>query len=370
VRTVVLDTNVLLTRPDVLTRFSHAEVLIPDTVLTEIDKLKTARVDAELRFRGREVSRMLFELSEIGSLQDGVDVPTGGRLRVAGLRNEQGLPEGLSGRNADDRILGIALQAVADGADPVTLVTNDLNMLLKAQTYGVAVERVEDRESISKRFLVRPFQRYRASISILAVALAVFAAIVYLVAFSPFALSRGSTGISALPQEFVDQLSLEEQQLLTLLYKAESKPQDADVQRSIAVLYDQISASNPHVLPLAIQHYEALLKLAPGETDSRNDLATAYFRNGQIEKAIQEATTVLRQEPDHVNSNFNLGVFYMSTKPKQFQKAANQFEKVIRLTKSSQSQLTTLGRARTELDAVVKEAQAAGTPVRLNGDTL
>jgi hypothetical protein len=369
-RTVVLDTNVLLSHPDSIGDFPGAEVLIPDTVLSEIDKLKTARVDAELRYKGREISRLLFELSEQGNLQSGVDLPGGGRLRVVGLRSGDNLPEGLAARNADDRILAIALQARADGADDLTLVTNDLNMLLKAQSFGVEIERVETEDGFGRRFIVRPFQRYRVPLSILALALAVFAAIVYLVAFSPFAPSRAVTGVAALPKEFVDQLALEEQQVLTLLYKLEVDPKDADAQRSIAILYDQMSETNIHLLPLAIQHYETLRELTPSDADTRNDLATAYFRNGQIDIAIKEAAAVLRQEPDHINANFNLGIFYMNTKPKQYQKAANQFEKVIRLTQNSPSQINTLGRARTELDAVVKAAQAASQPVKLNGGTL
>lgn len=370
VRTVVIDTNVLLSQPEVINDFPDALVVIPDTVLSEIDKLKTARVDAELRYKGREISRLLFELSELGTLHDGVDMPNGGRLRVLSLVNENSMPEGLVARNADDRILAIALQACAEGCEHLTLVTNDLNMLLKAQTYGIAVERIENQDSFTRRFIVRPFQRYRVSLSILAIALAVFAAIVYLVAFSPFAPNRTSTGIAALPAEFVDQLPLEQQQVLTLLYKLQTNPGDAESQRQVAILYDQLSESNVAFLPYAIQHYEALIKLAPSDTDTRNDLSTAYFRAGRIEAAIQEATTVLRQDPSHVNANFNLGIFYLNSKPKQYQKAANQFEKVVRLTEKNSRMLDTLGRARSMLDQVRKDAAAAGTPVKLNGGTL
>lgn len=370
VRTVVLDTNVLLSQPDAINDFPDATVIIPDTVLSEIDKLKTARVDAELRYKGRAISRMLFELSEQGNLQDGVDMPNGGRLRVLSLRNENGLPEGLSGRNADDRILAIALQACADGCESLTLVTNDLNMLLKAQTFGVGVERIENEDSFARRFIIRPFQRYRASLSILAIALAVFAAVVYLVAFSPFAPNRTAMGVAALPTEFVDQLPLEQQQVLTLLYKLQTNPKDADTQRQVAILYDQLSESNVTFLPYAIQHYETLLKLSPSDTDSRTDLASAYFRAGRVDAAIQEATAVLRIDPNHVNANFNLGVFYLNSKPKEYQKSANQFEKVIRLTEKNSQLLNTLGRARSMLEQVKKDAEAAGVKIQLNGGTL
>jgi PhoH-like ATPase len=70
VRTVVIDTNVLLSQPDVVNTFHDADVVIPEMVLSEIDKLKTARVDPELRYKGRQISRILFELSEVGSLHD------------------------------------------------------------------------------------------------------------------------------------------------------------------------------------------------------------------------------------------------------------------------------------------------------------
>ncbi len=109
-RVVIIDTNVLLADPNSILSFPRAEVVIPETVLGELDKLKTARVDPDLRFRGREVSRMLFEFSEEGSLVDGVDLPDGGRLRVAPFDSDADLPEGLVARNADDRILATAYQ--------------------------------------------------------------------------------------------------------------------------------------------------------------------------------------------------------------------------------------------------------------------
>src|SRR5512137_409857 len=172
----VLDTSVLLS-------FPGAEVIVPETVLAELDKLKTSRVDPDLRFRGREVSRVLFDLSEQGSLTEGVTLPDGGTLRVA--TEENGMPEGLSARNADDRILAVAYNTNKNAGpeDEVRRITNDLNMLLKAQTLGVPVARHGEglEASFTRRYIVRPFQRYRVPLAILAVALAVFAAIVVLV---------------------------------------------------------------------------------------------------------------------------------------------------------------------------------------------
>ena len=109
-KVVILDTNVLLADPNSILSFPRSEVVIPETVLGELDKLKTARVDPDLRFRGREISRMLFDLSEDGSLVEGVELPDGGTLRVAPFDSEKTLPKGVGSRNADDRILATAYQ--------------------------------------------------------------------------------------------------------------------------------------------------------------------------------------------------------------------------------------------------------------------
>ena len=367
-RTVVLDTNVLIAHPGLLTSFPDAHVVVPDTVLSEIDKLKTARVDAELRYKGRAASRLLFDLAEKGSLHEGVALANGGRLSVVGLRSETDMPEGLSSRNADDRILAIALQTCTDGCDDLTLVTNDLNMLLKAQAHGIRVDRIEVDDSFSRRFIVRPFQRYKIPITILAVAIAVFAAVVGLIVYFPGA--RQSTGLAALPAEFVDQMPLEQQQALGYLIKIEANPDDAASQRALAILYDQMSESNATYLPLAIKHYEVVAKLTPADHDARTDLATAYFRAGRLETAIQQVTAVLRDAPDHVNANFNLGIFYMSTKPKKYQQAAAQFQKVIRLAKDEAGLAEAKSRAEEMLTKVIEEAKAAGQPVKTDGGTL
>ncbi len=201
-KVVILDTNVLLADPNSMLSFPRTEIVIPETVLGELDKLKTARVDQDLRFRGREVSRTLFELSEDGSLVDGVELPDGGgRLRVAPFDSDQPLPQGVSVRNADDRILATAYHIWSSSPDDeVTLVTNDLNMLLKAQTLGVPVERYGDgvEGGWARRHILRPVQRYRVPITILAVALAVFVAVIGIAVYTQQRTNIAGT----LPSEF------------------------------------------------------------------------------------------------------------------------------------------------------------------------
>jgi len=370
VRTVVIDTNVLLSQPDVVNTFHEADIVIPEMVLSEIDKLKTARVDPELRYKGRQISRILFELSEVGSLHDGVEVAGGSTLRIAGLGSDSEMPAGLSGRNTDDRILAVAIRLQKETGGSVTLVTNDLNMLLKAQRFGLDVERVETDDGFMRRFVVRPFERYRAALGILAVAVAVFAAAIYLTLFSPFATGHQATGLAAVPSEFVEQLSVEQQQELNYLYRLQADPKDVEARSALATVYDSLSQQNVAYLPFAIKHWEVVVQQTPNDADARTDLATDYFRSGRIDLAIKEVKQVLAAYPEHVNANFNLAVFLMNSTPKDYQGAANQLQLVIKLTTGDANASATLARAKTLLDQVKKDATAAGVTLRLEGAAL
>ncbi|HEY5548222.1 MAG TPA: PIN domain-containing protein [Coriobacteriia bacterium] len=369
-RIVVIDTNVLLSQPEVINSFHDADVVIPEMVLSEIDKLKIARVDPELRYKGRQVSRILFELSEMGSLHDGVELANGSALRIVGLGNDLQLPPGLSSKNTDDRILAVAVRLQGEGDDHVTLVTNDLNMLIKAQSFHLNVERVETDDGFMRRFVVHPFQRYRSALGILAVAFAVFAAAIYLTLFSPFAAGRQATGLSDVPAEFVEQLSIEHQQQLNYLFRLEASPNDIEARTSLATVYDSLSQENSTYLPFAIKHWEIVVQKDPKDADARTDLATDYFRSGKIDLAIREVRQVLAADPEHFNANFNLAVFLMSTDPKDFQGAADQLQLVIKMANGDPARSATLARAQTLLEQIKKDAATAGVTLRLGGGSL
>lgn len=359
-RTVLLDTNVLLADPGVVFEFSEdTEIIIPETVLGELDRLKTSRVDPDLRFRGREISRILFELSEQGSLVAGVDVPDSGTLRVVPYDSDKPLPEGFSTRNADDKILAVAYQVCADGCESLTVITNDLNMLLKAQALGLAVERRsgEVEGSWGRRFIIRPFQRYRVPIGILSIALAVFAAII-LVSFLG---TPGSNQVAGVPTEFREQLGANEQKILDYLVILERDETDLDTRLALAnVYYDlRLQSGDIRYSQLAVRHYERYLEVKPDSPDVRADFAASYFYGGQTDRAIQEALRVLEQDPNHLQANFNLGIFYWRGRS-DFSAAATQFNKVIELTASGDAQAQAVNvDARAALEQVTKEAEAA-----------
>jgi PhoH-like ATPase len=135
----VLDTNVLLHDPRAIFHFADNDVIIPIFVLEEIDHFKK-----ELSERGRnarEVARRLDEFrASGGSLSDGVNLESGGRLQVA--LASRPLPEVLrSSQSQDNNILGVALEVRDRITDsPTILVTKDVNLRIRADALGLKAE--------------------------------------------------------------------------------------------------------------------------------------------------------------------------------------------------------------------------------------
>jgi PhoH-like ATPase len=140
----VLDTNVLLHDPSALFKFRDNRIIIPITVIEELDRFKK-----DLNMLGRNartVSKYIDRMREEGSLAEGVPIETGGVLRVAfdgdGARL---LPAELHGNREDNQILAVALgEKVRDRNIPVVVVSKDTNLRIKADSLGL---RAEDYES-------------------------------------------------------------------------------------------------------------------------------------------------------------------------------------------------------------------------------
>jgi hypothetical protein len=366
-KTVVLDTNVLLSDPEIISEFGSDDLVIPETVLAELDKLKTARVDPDLRFKGREISRMLFELSETGRLADGVALPSGGTLRVVPFDSDAEMPEDLSARSPDDRILATAYRLGAEEDTTVTLLTADLNMLLKAQALGIEVERYrsESEQSLTKRYIVRPFQRYRVPLTILAIALAVFAGIVWITT-----VTGRTSAASGIPVEFTDQLSTQQQQLLTYLLALHENPGDTTTRLKLANLYYEMFVNTdtrkPAYADSAIQNYLQYIKARPDDLAAKTDLAAVYYYNNQLDQGIKETKAVLATDPGHVQANFNLGLMFWQGR-RDLRAAADQFVKVIQLTNDGDLNAQGVNAiARQNLAAVLQQAASAGTIINVS----
>jgi PhoH-like ATPase len=108
VKNYILDTNVLLHDPNSLLNFDDNHVVIPIEVIEEIDRFK--RESSELGQNARQVSRMLDGFRGEGSLSEGVELPNGGKLKVAFQKNGNGNGDShiVNGNSVDNRILLLA----------------------------------------------------------------------------------------------------------------------------------------------------------------------------------------------------------------------------------------------------------------------
>ena len=318
----VLDTNVLLYNPKAIYAFPDADVVIPDIVLSELDKVKTSRADRELRYRSRQISRILFELSEKGKLTDGISFGKNSIVRVMSFDPSKGTPETFSAKNSDDRILTIVYQVKKDtNGRPVTIVTNDLNMLLKAQALGVNVE--HPGEEFAYGGVKRAFFKVKAQKKALT-AIAAVAAVVVGIAFFPQAaeylgLRQGSSipeGPPQLVQRFQDyqnNVKALEAQRDTYLGIIKNSPKDIQALTGLGNTYFNMGQLSQDKVSYqkAIEYYKKVLAIDANQNSTRTDMALAYSYLGTTDLAIRELNTVISKDDNFYQAYFNLGVILL-----------------------------------------------------------
>ena len=100
----------------------------------------------------------------------------------------------------------------------------------------------------------------------------------------------------------------------------------------------------------AIPWYEKAVAKLPNNTDVRTDLGTAYYYTGNIDKAKQEWTEVLKQDPNKIQAHYNFGVLYSNLNPPDNENAAKEWQAVIKIdpnsdqAKSAQQKLKDMGK--------------------------
>lgn len=134
----VLDTNVILHDCDSIFKFEEHEVVIPVTVIEEIDKFKKEM--NELGRNARKFARYLDELRAAGTLSAGVPINgEGGKLRIE-LYNDV-VKDGLHQKaHLDFSIYDNRIIAAAYHNKGSILVTNDINLRVKADALGLKTE--------------------------------------------------------------------------------------------------------------------------------------------------------------------------------------------------------------------------------------
>ncbi len=143
----VLDTNVLIHDPNALLNFEEHDVIIPMTVLEELDSLKSGKqaVAADCRQAIRNIDTLLGDAAP-KDIEIGVPIVRGKKAEPLGTlsilmstehHNNHSLPENLN----DNKIINTlaALQNKHTSRD-IILVSKDINMRLKARGFGVEAQ--------------------------------------------------------------------------------------------------------------------------------------------------------------------------------------------------------------------------------------
>ena len=135
----ILDTNVLLHDPESLFAFEDNSIVLPLSVIEELDRTK--RRGDEVGRNARDASRKLDELRLAGRLAEGVELPSGGSVRIElnGIKTYD-LLNGVDLNTVDNRILALAYHLMSSENSPLVLVTKDLNLRIKADVLGIPTE--------------------------------------------------------------------------------------------------------------------------------------------------------------------------------------------------------------------------------------
>ena len=149
-RLFILDTNVLMHDPAALFRFQEHDIFLPMVVLEELDRGKKGM--SEVARNVRQANRFLDDLMAGASqslIEQGLVLPglgdnaqaPGGRLFFQTRQLQAALPDLLPGNTPDNTILNVAIALQKEpGGRPVTLVSKDINLRIKATIVGIHAE--------------------------------------------------------------------------------------------------------------------------------------------------------------------------------------------------------------------------------------
>ena len=134
----VLDTNILIHDPYSIYNFRGNDIYLPIEVIEEIDKLKQKPNTA---LHARMASRVLEEIRKKGNLSEGIELPNDIFFKVERTADLSLLPEGLKKDIVDNHIIAVVIGIQQREPDrKVIFVTKDINLRIKADAVGVAVE--------------------------------------------------------------------------------------------------------------------------------------------------------------------------------------------------------------------------------------
>ena len=141
-KTFVLDTSVLLFDHNAINNFEDNDIVIPITVLEELDNFKIG--NDTRNFEARSVIRFLDKLSENKGLNNWIALGKGkGKLKVT-VNDDKGdisATDIFGSDKNDHRIINVALGLQQKNKrKKIILVTKDINLRIKAKAIGLASE--------------------------------------------------------------------------------------------------------------------------------------------------------------------------------------------------------------------------------------
>ncbi len=141
-KTFILDTNVILHDATCINQFQENDIVIPLTVLEELDHFK--RGSQVINLNAREFARTLDSMTGSALFNGGVSMGKGrGRVKIGiarGISNE--IKDIFKEDTPDHRILSVALEwnKKLKNDSTVILISKDVNLRMKAKALGILAD--------------------------------------------------------------------------------------------------------------------------------------------------------------------------------------------------------------------------------------
>lgn len=133
-KTFIVDTSVLLYDRNSIHSFPGNDLVIPLSVLDELDRFKGK--PGLLGESARYVNRFLDKLREKGNLHQGIVLENDQTVRVE-IEHGDVCPQGLDPAITDNLIIGLTQEIAKRSSNPVILVTKDINFRVKCDALKI-----------------------------------------------------------------------------------------------------------------------------------------------------------------------------------------------------------------------------------------
>lgn len=140
IKNYILDTSVIIHDPYCFYNFEDNNVIIPIVAIEELDNVK--KREGMVGYHARLAARELNNLREKGNLAEGIRTESGGNIRIELDHMDMAcIPAGIDTNKNDTRILAMAKNLQNANADmPTILVTKDVYMAIKADSFGIEAQ--------------------------------------------------------------------------------------------------------------------------------------------------------------------------------------------------------------------------------------